>query len=187
SRVQFDPVLPAQDFIVVTTRSSSCAKSAPFFCGVQGRLVEGHESSRSVSLLDRLVGRDVFVLGAVGTGTAEDRLVLPLAPNEENAHRVGPPISRIPPNQKTRIVVRPIHGAFTIDNLFISSAGTYGESADWIVNEIEIDGRPQRVPKDIPGALLGSGGPARISFAGLDVIERERELALIVTYVGTNP
>jgi hypothetical protein len=55
------------------------------------------------------------------------------------------------------------------------------------VNEIEIAGRPQRVPKDIPGTLFGSGSLAHVSFAGLDVVERDRELALTVTYVGTNP
>jgi hypothetical protein len=37
---------------------------------------------------------------------------------------VDPPIHRIPPNQKTRIVVRPIHGAFVIDNLHIANAGS---------------------------------------------------------------
>jgi hypothetical protein len=181
SHVMFCPVLPAQDFIIVTTRSSSCDESAPFFCGVQGRLVEENESprggrARSASTNgDRDKDRDKDV------SSYKPQLVLPLTPNAENAHRVGHHIPRILPNLKTRIVVRPIHGAFTIENLFIS------RSADWIVNEIEIEGRPQRVPKDIPGTLFGSGSHARVSFAGLDVVERDRELALIVTYVGTNP
>jgi len=182
SHVMFGPVQPAQDFIVVTTRLPSCDESAPFFCGVQGRLVEEHESPR------RARARRTSTDGDKGKDVSPDKphLVLSLRPDAENAHRVGPPIPRIPPNQKTRIVVRPIHGAFAIENLFISSAGTPGGSADWIVNEIEIDGNPQRVPKDIPGTLFG-GSPARVSFAGLDVVERDRELALTVTYVGTNP
>lgn len=183
SHVMFGPVQSAQDFIVVTTRTPSRDESAPFFCGVQGRLVEEHESPRRARV--RGASTDSDKDKDVSPDTL--RLVLPLTPNAENAHRVGPPILRIPPNQKTRIVVRPIHGAFTIDNLFISSAGTPGGSADWIVNAIEIDGRPQRVPKDIPGTLFGSGSHARVSFAGLDVVERDRELALTVTYVGTNP
>jgi hypothetical protein len=182
SHVMLGPVQPAQDFIIVTTRTPN-SESAPFFCGVQGRLVEEHESPR------RAHARSTSTDGDKDKDVSPNRprLVLPLTPNAENAHRVGPPIPRIPPNQKTRIVMRPIHGAFAIENLFISSAGTPGGSADWIVNEIEIDGRPQRVPKDIPGTLFGSGSLAHVSFAGLDVVERDRELALTVTYVGTNP
>ena len=182
SHVMFDPVRPAQDFIVVTTRSPNCDGSASFFCGVQGRLVEEDASprrTRARSIDDEDKNR--------GVQANKSRLVLQLAPSAANPHRVGPPIPRIPPNQKTRIVVRPIHGAFTIENLFISSAGTPGGSADWIVNEIEINGCLQRVPKDIPGTLFGSGSVAHVSFAGLDVVERDRELALTVTYVGTNP
>jgi len=178
SRMLLGPVLPAQDFIVVTTRSPSCDQSAPFFCGVQGHLVEGHEFPRKT----RPFSADTNGEGNKDVLPDKPRLILPLTPNAENAHRVSHPIPQIPPNQKTRIVVRPIHGAFMIENLFIG-----GGSADWIVNDIEIDGRPQRVPKDIPGALLKSESPTRLSFAGLDVVERDRELALIVTYVGTNP
>lgn len=175
SHVMFGPVQPSQDFIVVTTRIGD---RAPFFCGVQGRLVEEHESPR------RTRARSVSTDGDKGDLSGKSRLMLRLTPDAENAHRVGPPIPVIPPNQKTRIVVRPIHGAFTIENLLISSAGTPGGSADWIVNEIEIDGHPQRVPKDIPGTLFG-GSHARVSFAGLDIVERGCELALTVTYVGT--
>jgi hypothetical protein len=37
--VTLDLVRRGQDFIMVTTRGEDCEKSAPFFCGVQGRLV----------------------------------------------------------------------------------------------------------------------------------------------------
>ena len=181
SHVMFGPAQPAQDFIVVVTRTPSRDKSAPFFCGVQGRLVEARESPRRARVRSTNGNKDKDV------APDKPRLVLPLTPNAENAHRVGPPIARIPPNQETRIVVRPIHGAFAIENLYISGVGTPEGSADWIVNQIEIDGRAQRVPKDITGTLFGSGSSARVSFAGLDVVERDRELALTVTYVGANP
>jgi hypothetical protein len=185
SHVRLGPVQPSQDFIVVTTHTPSRDDSEPepFFCGVQGRLVEEYEAPRGARVRSTSTddGNDK------GVSADKPRLVLPLTPDEANAHSVGPPIHRIPPNLKTRIVVRPIHGAFAIENLFISNAGTPEGSADWIVNEIEIDGRPQRVPKDIPGSLFGSGSRAHVSFAGLDVIERDRELALTVTYVGPNP
>jgi hypothetical protein len=182
SHVMLGPVQPSQDFIVFTTRLPSRDESAPFFCGIQGRLVEDHAPLKKM----RAHGTSTDIEASKASAD-EPRLVLTLTPYADNAHRVGPPIPRIPPNQKTRIVVRPIHGAFAIENLLISNAGTTGGSADWIVNEIEIDGRHQRVPKDMPGTLFGSGSRARVAFAGLDVIERDRELALTVTYVGTHP
>jgi len=179
SHVMFGRVQTAQDFIIYATRIPDANESAPFFCGVQGSIVEDY---------DALV-RSTHVRSAdVPKREASDypRLVLPLTPSEENAHRVGDPIHRIPPNQKTRITMRPIHGAFALESLSVSNAGTDKGSADWIVNEIKIDGHPQQVPKDMPGTLFSSGSRARVSFAGLDVIERDRELTLTVTYVGSN-
>lgn len=181
NHVAFGPVQQAQDFIIVTTRLPNHEGSAPFFCGVQGTL-QDHEVPKKTE--PRSTRTDVDTHQNVSSYSP--RLMLPLTPSMENAHRVGAPIDRIPPNQQTRIVVRPIHGAFAINNLFISNAWTPEGSADWIVNAIEIDGRPQRVPKDIPGTLFG-GSSAQVSFAGLDVVECDRELALTVTYVGPNP
>lgn len=181
SHVRLGPVRPAHDFIIVTTRTSSCTAEAPFYGGAQGRLMGEHESPKGVR------PRSASPDNVKDVSPDMPPLVLSLTPNVENAHRVGPPIPRIPPNQKTRIVARPLHGALAIENLYISGTATPGGSADWIVNEIEIDGRPQRVPKDIPGTLFESWSLAHVSLRGLDVIERDHELALTVTYVGTNP
>jgi hypothetical protein len=181
NHLMLGPVQLAQDFLVITTRAPSCTEAAPFLCGVQGRGVEHVPLKKEGTRTNSTEDRDKSI------SIDKPRLILPLTPDAANAHRVGPPISRIPPNQKTRLVVRPIHGAFAIKNLFISNAGTLGGSADWVVNEIEIDGHPQQVPKDISGTLFGSRSLARVSFEGLAVIERDHELALTVTYVGKNP
>jgi hypothetical protein len=178
SHVMLGPVRTAQDFIIVTTRVSSHDGSAPFFCGVQGRLAEDDEAPKRE--------RSRSIDANKSASSYKPRLVMSLAPDAENPHRVGAPIPRILPKHKTRVVMRPIHGAFVIDNLHISNAGTPGGSADWVVNEIEIDGRSQHVPKDISGTLFG-GSRARVSFTGLDVVERDREIAITVTYVGPNP
>lgn len=99
----------------------------------------------------------------------------------------------IPPNKTTRIVGIPFDRAFDLERIFISGSGTPGGAGDWTVNDIEIDGRPQLAKKDISGALfstsgIGSGTAATtLSLSGFDPVERGRELAIIVTYVGPNP
>ncbi len=117
------------------------------------------------------------------------RLMMPLASQAQI-----PSIPRVPPRQPTRISARPVHGAFDLERIHISGIGTPGGAADWVVNDIEIDGRSQLTQKDLPGALFGSNGGAAarkalttLSFSGFDPVERDRELTLIVTYVGPNP
>jgi hypothetical protein len=110
------------------------------------------------------------------------RLVLPLY------------VPRVLPHQAARISSRPKNGAFDIERLFLSGAGTPGGAADWVVNDIEVDGRSQLTQKDLPGALFGTRGVAStkrgltsLTLSGFDPVERGCELAVTVTYVGPNP
>jgi hypothetical protein len=98
------------------------------------------------------------------------------------------------PHVPTRIVGRPKQGALMLERLFISSAGTSGGENDWIVNDIEVDGVSQLQVKNLSAALFSTrgivaGGKHALSclyFHGLDVIERESEAAVTVTYIGSN-
>lgn len=103
-------------------------------------------------------------------------------------------LDRVPPRQPTRVAARASNGAVDIERLFLSAAGTPGGTADWIVNDVEIDGQSQLAHKDLPGALFGGHGSGAVgratttlAFQGFDPVERDHELALIVTYVGPNP
>jgi hypothetical protein len=96
------------------------------------------------------------------------------------------------PNQQTRAVAR-AKKALDIKAIYISGTGTPGGSADWIVNDIEIDGRAQLTRKDLPGDLFSGRGLAaakraitKLSLEGFDPVERDRALVLVVTYVGPN-
>jgi hypothetical protein len=88
-------------------------------------------------------------------------------------------------------------GAADINQIHVSGAGTPGGASDWIVNDIEIDGRSQLKHKDLSGVLFGHRGVATdeastsrattsMSLEGFDPVERDHELALVVTYVGPN-
>jgi len=105
-----------------------------------------------------------------------------------------PPILRVQPHQPTRIITRATDGPFIIESLRIASAGTPNGAADWILNDIEIDGQSQLTLKKLPGALFGVPGIAArpqasavLSLKGFDPVEQDHELALIVTYVGPHP
>jgi hypothetical protein len=100
----------------------------------------------------------------------------------------------VPPHQPTRVIARPKERALDVDRIVISSAGTEGGASDWIVNDIEVDGRSQLAVKDLSGAVFGTHGVAansrattRFAIEGFDPVERDHELAIIVTYVGPNP
>lgn len=95
-------------------------------------------------------------------------------------------LPRVAPRQPTRVVGRATNGAVYVERLHISGAATPGGAADWIVNDVEIDGRSQLTSKDLPGALFGAGG-VTASFNGFDPVERDHELVVVVTYVGPNP
>ena len=110
------------------------------------------------------------------------RLILPLH------------LPRVLPHQPTRVTARAKKGAVDIDRIFISGAGTEGGAGDWVVNDIEVDGRSQLTLKNLSGALFGTHGVAAnpkatttFSIEGFDPVEYNREFAIIVTYVGPNP
>lgn len=102
--------------------------------------------------------------------------------------------NRIAPGRPTRVRGVPTHGPLTLEELVLSNTGTGGAS-DWIVNDVEIDGVSQLSVKNLPGAMFGKHGVAAARrrtysttlFSGLDVIERDGEVVITVTYVGPNP
>lgn len=82
-----------------------------------------------------------------------------------------------------------------LERLFISSAGKAGGTLDWVINDVEVDGVSQLAVKDLSGVLFSPRGvvapdkraSSGFYFRGLDVIEQESEVAVTVTYVGSNP
>lgn len=140
------------------------------------------------------------------TAPAEDALTEDAPPQEVNdAKSVAPMpfaprlilplhLPRVLPHQPMRATARAKEGAIDIDRIFISGAGTEGGASDWVVNDIEVDGRSQLTLKNLSGALFGTRGVAAnpkatttFSIEGFDPVEYDRELAIIVTYVGSNP
>jgi len=116
--------------------------------------------------------------------TSKSLLVMPLLSS----------VQRVPPNKPTRFTNRPSHGAFDLSRIIIGERGTGEGAANWIVNDLEIDGRSQLSQKDLPGALFSGlrgvatgRGSTELKLSGFDTVERESELALIVTYVGSHP
>jgi len=102
-------------------------------------------------------------------------------------------LPRVLPRQPTRVTVQ-AKEAIDIERLFISGAGTAGGPADWIVNDIEVDGRSQLALKDLSGAMFGTRGIAAnrkattaFSIQGFDPVEHDRDFTIIVTYIGPNP
>jgi len=103
-------------------------------------------------------------------------------------------LPRALPQQPTRATARAKEEAVDIDRIIISGVGTAAGAADWIVNDIEVDGRSQLTLKNLPGALFATRGVAAgpkatttFSIEGFDPVEHDHELAIIVTYVGQNP
>lgn len=97
----------------------------------------------------------------------------------------------IPPKTPTPVAAIASE-AIDIEKIFVSHAGTPGGAADWIINDVLVDGRSQLRQKDLPGYLFANFvAPRRASsalrFDGLDVVEQGKELRLVVTYVGPNP
>jgi len=88
----------------------------------------------------------------------------------------------VPPHQPTRVAAYAEQGAINIERIYIMAEN----SADWIVNDIEIEGRSQLSCKNLPGDLFSTGS-ATITLQDLDTVERDRALVLLVTYVGPNP
>ena len=88
----------------------------------------------------------------------------------------------IPPHVPTRILGKPQYGPLMFERLAITKA------EDWIVNDIEINGKSQLSVKNLPGALFGGHGiRTSIQFSGLDVIESDSTVAVTATYIGEEP
>ncbi len=74
---------------------------------------------------------------------------------------------------------------FWPDHLTISNAGTKGGAADWVVNDIKVDGKSQFLQSgDIPGDLFASN--AVNSFIRFGAARKGSAVELIATYIGTN-
>ena len=115
-------------------------------------------------------------------------------PNETVS--IGPsevlPISSgvpILPTQSAQIVARG-HDEFRPTRFIISSAGTSGGAADWIVNDILIGGRSQFIESgDVPGDLFAADtidGRADIFVAFVEAALPDTDVVVIVTYIGPN-
>jgi hypothetical protein len=107
----------------------------------------------------------------------------------EPLHRGILPLSNggknILPSQSCSITGRVQSDGFWPDHLTISSAGTEGGAADWIVNDIKIAGKSQFLqPGDIPGDMFATN--AVDSFIRFEVAYAAMEVELVVTYIGTN-
>jgi hypothetical protein len=76
--------------------------------------------------------------------------------------------------------------SFRPAHLSISSAGTEGGAADWIVNDVVLDGRSQFAPhRNLPGAIFGSQTSGTLH--AFDRISGEAPIEVTVTYVGARP
>lgn len=74
---------------------------------------------------------------------------------------------------------------FVPEHLTISSAGTPGGAADWIVNDIRINGRSQFFQSgDIPGDMFATD--AVHSILRFEVARAAADVEIIVTYIGMN-
>lgn len=113
------------------------------------------------------------------------------------SHQILPLGSENPvaPGRPTRVRGVTTRGPLTLEELVIPDTGTLGGASDWIVNDVEIDGVSQLSVKNLPGAMFGRHGVAATRrrtwsttiFSGLDIIERDGEVVVTVTYVGPNP
>ena len=84
-----------------------------------------------------------------------------------------------PPRQNVGRRVR----SFRPERLFLSAAGTAGGAADWVVNDVVLDGRSQLAPhRNLPGEIFGALGTLRT----FDRISGEAPVQVTVTYVGSN-
>jgi hypothetical protein len=152
------------------------------------------ESDKLVAAWKQLIDSDA------PSSDKSDELVTKIDPDEERPASWSPRLiiplhlPRVPPHHPTRVEARAAMGAVDVEGVYISGAGTPGGTADWVVNDIEIDGRSQLTHKDLPGSLFGSRGVAAsrhgstaLTIKDFDPVERDHALVLVVTYVGPNP
>ncbi len=110
------------------------------------------------------------------------------APGPERAGREVLPMSTgvaILPTQSAQITARPQRVAFRPERVFISSAGTTGGAADWIVNDIKIGNRSQFSQSgDIPGDMFATN--AIDGFVSFETAQTAMDVVMVVTYIGSN-
>jgi hypothetical protein len=106
--------------------------------------------------------------------TRADREVLPMSTGVA-----------ILPTQSAQITARPQRVAFRPERVFISSAGTTGGAADWIVNDIKIGNRSQFSQSgDVPGDMFATN--AIDGFVSFETAQTAMDVVMVVTYIGTN-
>jgi hypothetical protein len=73
---------------------------------------------------------------------------------------------------------------FRPERIFVSGTFTAAGAADWIINDVRVDGKTQYINSgDLPGDMFASN--AIDSFVSFQTCEKEIEID--VTYMGTNP
>jgi hypothetical protein len=95
-------------------------------------------------------------------------------------------VQAVLPDQSVQITVRPQAGAFRPKRFFISSAGTPGGSADWIVEDLRIGNRSQFAQAgNLPGDMFASG--AIDAYVSFETCQTAMDITVVVRYVGTSP
>ena len=106
-----------------------------------------------------------------------DYVAREIIPLSTGGGRVKLPMSAV-------VTVRSARGPFLPERIMISNGGTDGGAADWIVNDISIDGRSQFLQSgQVPGDMFAIN--AVDGLIKFDVMQRYSEVVVSVTYVGT--
>jgi hypothetical protein len=73
--------------------------------------------------------------------------------------------------------------SFRPERVFVSGAGTSAGAADWVINDVRVDGKTQFIQDgDVPGDMFASN-----AIDGFVSFQRcEKEIEMDVTYIGSN-
>lgn len=89
------------------------------------------------------------------------------------------------PSQTCCITGRTYTEGFWPERLTISNFGTKGGAADWLVNDIRIDGKSQFIQAgDIPGDVFATNAVS--SFVCFEAATASAVVEIVVTYIGEN-
>ncbi len=134
-------------------------------------IIKVDQLRRQFDLPPEALGYVVDVYTALLTG-GSNRNVMPI-------HSDGP----VKRNETTIIKGRVMHAAFTPERVFVSMAGTTCGAADWIINDILVDGKSQfEQAGPLPGDMFQS--QAIDSFVSFTMCRKE--LVVVATYIGEN-
>jgi len=89
----------------------------------------------------------------------------------------------------SRIPDRPQTWIYKIQRFVISNAGTARGAADWIVNDIKINGVSQFVqPGDVSGSVFATSAPNEVDrFVRFEPVQITRHAVVVmITYIGRN-